>query len=48
MEQRELEMIIRQAVEILPEKRKEVYLLTREAGLSHQEIADKLGIASVQ
>ena len=29
----------------LPEQRKKIYLLSREEGLSHKEIADKLGIA---
>lgn len=45
VEERELAGIIRRAVDSLPDKRKEVYLLSREAGLSHQEIADQLGIA---
>lgn len=45
VEEREMAGIIRRAVDSLPEKRKEVYLLSREAGLSHQEIADQLGIA---
>lgn len=45
VEQRELEGILRTAINSLPEKRKEVYLLSREKGLSHQEIADQLGIA---
>ncbi len=33
------------AVEELPEKRKQVYILSRENGLSQKEIADKLGLS---
>lgn len=44
VEQKELEGIIRNVVEGLPEKRKEVYLMSREEGLSHQQIADRMGI----
>lgn len=36
---------IQGAVEELPEKRKEIYFLSRELGLSHKEIAEKLGIS---
>lgn len=42
----DLKRYIRKAVDTLPEKRKEVYLLSREEGLSHQEIAEKLGIST--
>ena len=35
---------IAQAVEQLPGKRKEIYILSREHGLSHKEIASRLGI----
>ena len=42
---KELQQVIRQAVNALPEKRREVYLLSRDEGLSHKEIADKLGIS---
>jgi len=42
---RDLERTIRKAVDTLPEKRKEVYLLSRQEGLSHQEIAERLGIS---
>lgn len=42
----DLKNYIRKAVNILPEKRKEVYLLSREEGLSHQEIAERLGISA--
>jgi RNA polymerase sigma-70 factor (family 1) len=41
----DLKRYIRKAVDGLPEKRKEVYLLSREEGLSHQEIAERLGIS---
>jgi RNA polymerase sigma-70 factor (ECF subfamily) len=37
---------IRGAVEELPEKRKQIYVLSREVGLSHKEIASKLGIST--
>lgn len=36
---------VKSAVEELPKKRKQVYLLSRENGLSQKEIADKLGIS---
>jgi RNA polymerase sigma-70 factor (ECF subfamily) len=36
---RELQELIHEAVEQLPDKRREIYLLTREEGLSHREIA---------
>lgn len=45
MDSKELEGIIRLAVNLLPEKRQEVYRLSREDGLSHQQIADKLNIS---
>lgn len=35
---------INEAIEKLPERRKQLYLLSRESGLSHKEIARKLGI----
>lgn len=35
---------IRKAVDQLPAKRKQIYLLSREVGLSHKEIADRMGI----
>lgn len=40
----ELSELIRVAVEELPSKRKEIYKLSREEGLSNREIAQKLGI----
>uniref|UniRef100_UPI0032174CFE RNA polymerase sigma-70 factor n=1 Tax=uncultured Draconibacterium sp. TaxID=1573823 RepID=UPI0032174CFE len=36
---------IRNAVEELPEKRKQIYILSRELGLTHKEIASRLGIS---
>lgn len=41
----DLKNYIRKAIDVLPQKRKEVYLLSREEGLSHQEIAERLGIS---
>ena len=42
---KELNQIIKEAIDQLPERRQEVYRLSREAGLSHQQIADKLNIS---
>lgn len=42
----DLKNYIRKAISVLPEKRKEVYLLSREEGLAHQEIAERLGIST--
>ena len=36
---------IQSAVQELPEKRKQIYSLSREAGLTHKEIAAKLGVS---
>ncbi|MCF6333868.1 MAG: RNA polymerase sigma-70 factor [Draconibacterium sp.] len=36
---------VRNAVENLPAKRKQIYILSREVGLPHKEIAGKLGIS---
>lgn len=36
---------IDEVVEELPEKRKEIYKLSREEGLSHKEISEKLNIS---
>ncbi|AFD07230.1 RNA polymerase sigma-70 factor [Solitalea canadensis] len=41
----ELNSLINNAVEKLPEKRKVIYKLSREEGLNHNEIADKIGIS---
>jgi RNA polymerase sigma-70 factor (ECF subfamily) len=42
---RQLKSIIHTAVDKLPEKRQQIYRLSREQGLSHQEIATELGIS---
>ncbi len=44
-EVRDLNIIIQQAVSLLPEKCREVYKLSREAHLSNQEIANRLDIS---
>lgn len=36
---------LRKALALLPERRKEIYRLSREAGMSHEEIAKKLNIS---
>lgn len=43
--QREYENILREAIDLLPPKRREIYRMSREEGLSHAEIAEKLAIA---
>ncbi|HET6994795.1 MAG TPA: RNA polymerase sigma-70 factor [Chitinophagaceae bacterium] len=45
MDAKELDGFIRQAVAALPEKRQQIYRLSREKGLSHQQIADELGLS---
>lgn len=45
IDSKELQLIIRRAVNLLPEKRQEVYRLSREEGLLHNEIAKKLNIS---
>lgn len=45
LEGRDLGRLIQRAVSELPTKRQEIYRLSREQGLSHGEIAEKLGIA---
>ncbi len=42
---RELELLIQQEINALPPKMKAVFLLSRQAGYSHREIADEMGIA---
>jgi len=40
----ELKHAIAEAIDALPDRRRQVYLLSREEGLKHHEIADRLGI----
>ncbi len=41
---RQTHATIQQAVEQLPDQQKRVYILSREQGLSHEQIAEQLGI----
>jgi RNA polymerase sigma-70 factor (family 1) len=41
---KETNQLLKEAIENLPTKRKEVFQLSREEGLSHSEIAQRLGI----
>lgn len=45
LEAKETGMLIREAVELLPAKRREIYRLSREEQMSYQEIADHLGLS---
>lgn len=45
LESKEMALLIRQAVEALPARRQEIYRLSREQGLSHQQIADQLQLS---
>jgi len=45
LENSQLETIIEKAVKSLPEKCREIYLLSRDQKLTYKEIADKLGIS---
>jgi len=45
MDYESLDKKIREAVELLPDKRKQIYKLSREEGLSHKEIAGKLNLS---
>jgi RNA polymerase sigma-70 factor (family 1) len=47
MEYRELESKLRTAINTLPEKQKEVFRLSREEGLTHEQIAARLNISAV-
>lgn len=42
----ELEHLLEQSIEVLTYRQKEVYMLSRKEGLSHQEIAKKLNIST--
>lgn len=41
----EMEKLLKDSVELLPARQREVWQLSREEGLSHKEIADQLGIS---
>lgn len=41
----ELQVLVQKAIKRLPERCRTVYLLSRNSGLSYQEIADELGIS---
>ncbi|HPR33491.1 MAG TPA: RNA polymerase sigma-70 factor [Prolixibacteraceae bacterium] len=41
----DLEDKIRQGIDSLPQRRKEIFLLSRDEGLKYREIADRLGIS---
>ena len=46
LDSRQLDLIIRKTVDQLPERRQEIYRLSREQGLTHQQIADQLNLSS--
>ncbi|MET0242731.1 MAG: RNA polymerase sigma-70 factor [Flavitalea sp.] len=45
IESREYSSLLHQAVNMLPEKRRQVYKLRREDGLNYKEISDKLAVS---
>jgi RNA polymerase sigma-70 factor (ECF subfamily) len=45
LESKEMDSLIRLAVSALPARRQEIYRLSREQGLSHQQIADQLQLS---
>jgi RNA polymerase sigma-70 factor (ECF subfamily) len=44
MDYNTLETEINKAVDELPEKRKQIYRLSREKGFTHKEIAEQMGV----
>lgn len=46
LDTKELSLIIGRAVEALPQRRQEIYRLSREQGLNHQQIAEMLNLSS--
>src|SRR5690554_6699322 len=45
LETKQLSILIEEAIEKMPEKRREIFYLSRHEGLKYQEIADKLNIS---
>lgn len=45
LDSKELHLIIQRAVTMLPDRRQEIYRLSREEGLTHQQIAEKLHLS---
>ncbi len=45
LDSRQLDLFIRKTVAQLPERRQEIYRLSREQGLGHQQIADQLNLS---
>ena len=43
---KDLLMLMNMSVENMPEQRKRVFRMSRNSGLSHKEIAEKLGIST--
>ena len=46
-ELKELQDLLNEAVEALPERQKQVFRLSRDEGLTHEQIAGRLGISAV-
>ena len=45
LNEKEMETIIQRAIDTLPEKRREVFLMSRDEGLKNKEIAERLNIS---
>lgn len=45
LESKDMDRLIRKAVDALPARRQEIYRLSREQGLSHQQIAEQLQLS---
>lgn len=46
LETKELSLLITRAVDALPQKRQQIYRLSREQGLNHQQIAEQLNLSA--